>query len=167
MREFRRQLDEGMWAAVPVDRPGTGRREALLVTDFDARSPPTPSGSSSGPAPRAARRLAPRLAGARRDRRGVVLFAVVLGALVVLLATSSRPASRAGVPGRRPQRCPGSASRRSAAERAEQRSLELLRSVINPEEWDMFTDLGFICVTGKRGRRAQPGAASRSPATAT
>lgn len=34
VREFRRQLDEGMWAAVPVSDPETGRREALLVTDF-------------------------------------------------------------------------------------------------------------------------------------
>jgi hypothetical protein len=34
LREFRRQLDEGMWAAVPVADAGTGRREALLVTDF-------------------------------------------------------------------------------------------------------------------------------------
>jgi hypothetical protein len=34
LREFRRQLDEGMWAAVPVDDAGTGRREAVLVTDF-------------------------------------------------------------------------------------------------------------------------------------
>ncbi|MCU0308997.1 MAG: hypothetical protein MUE51_14765 [Thermoleophilia bacterium] len=33
--EFRRQLDEGMWAGVPVEDPATGRREALLVTDFD------------------------------------------------------------------------------------------------------------------------------------
>lgn len=35
LAEFRRQLDEGMWAAVPVSDAGTGRREALLVTDFD------------------------------------------------------------------------------------------------------------------------------------
>jgi hypothetical protein len=34
IREFRRQLDEGMWAGVPVTDPGTGRREAVLVTDF-------------------------------------------------------------------------------------------------------------------------------------
>lgn len=34
VREFRRQLDEGMWAAVPVTDRGTGRREAVLVTDF-------------------------------------------------------------------------------------------------------------------------------------
>jgi hypothetical protein len=34
VREFRRQLDEGMWAGVPVTEPGSGRREAVLVTDF-------------------------------------------------------------------------------------------------------------------------------------
>jgi hypothetical protein len=32
--QFRAQLDEGMWAAVPLTT-GTGRREAMLVTDFD------------------------------------------------------------------------------------------------------------------------------------
>jgi hypothetical protein len=32
--EFRRQLDEGMWAAVPVTTPGVGRREARMVTDY-------------------------------------------------------------------------------------------------------------------------------------
>jgi hypothetical protein len=31
---FRRQLDEGMWAAVPTVAPGTGRREAQLVRDY-------------------------------------------------------------------------------------------------------------------------------------
>ncbi len=36
---------------------------------------------------------------------------------------------------------------------AEHRSRELLRSVVNPDEWEMFTDLGFICVTGRRFRR--------------
>ena len=59
------------------------------------------------------------------------------------------------------------ARRRCSAERAEQRSLELLRSVVNPEEWDMFTDLGFICVTGKRGRPGQPARLLARPATAT
>ncbi len=33
--EFRRQLDEGMWAGVPVTDGHTGRREALLVTTFE------------------------------------------------------------------------------------------------------------------------------------
>jgi hypothetical protein len=32
--EFRRQLDEGMWAAVPTVSPGSGRREAQLVREF-------------------------------------------------------------------------------------------------------------------------------------
>jgi hypothetical protein len=43
---------------------------------------------------------------------------------------------------------------------AERRSLELLRSCVNPDEWAMYRDLGFICVTGRReGRR--PGAPPR------
>jgi hypothetical protein len=32
--EFRRQLDEGMWAAVPTTEPGSGRREAQMVRDY-------------------------------------------------------------------------------------------------------------------------------------
>ena len=32
---FHRQLEEGMWAAVPVTDSGSGRREAVLVTDFN------------------------------------------------------------------------------------------------------------------------------------
>jgi hypothetical protein len=32
VREFRRQLDEGLWAAVPM---GEDRREAKMVTSFD------------------------------------------------------------------------------------------------------------------------------------
>ncbi len=33
VEEFRRQLDEGMWAAVPTHSV-TGRREALMVRDY-------------------------------------------------------------------------------------------------------------------------------------
>lgn len=32
--EFRRQLDEGMWAAVPSVDPSTGRREGLMVQSY-------------------------------------------------------------------------------------------------------------------------------------
>lgn len=32
--EFRRQLDEGMWAAVPTEDPATGRRQARMVHDY-------------------------------------------------------------------------------------------------------------------------------------
>lgn len=50
---------------------------------------------------------------------------------------------------------------RLSAEEAERRSLELLRSVVNADEWEMFCDLGFICVAGRRppraGRPAPPG----------
>jgi hypothetical protein len=34
IEEFRRQLDEGMWAAVPTAEKG-GRREARMVRDFE------------------------------------------------------------------------------------------------------------------------------------
>jgi molybdopterin converting factor small subunit len=34
VREFRRQLDQGMWAAVPARSAG-GRREARMVKAFD------------------------------------------------------------------------------------------------------------------------------------
>lgn len=34
IEEFRRQLDEGMWAAVPTVSPGSGRREAQMVREY-------------------------------------------------------------------------------------------------------------------------------------
>jgi hypothetical protein len=34
VEEFRRQLDEGMWAAVPTVNSGSGRREAQLIREF-------------------------------------------------------------------------------------------------------------------------------------
>jgi hypothetical protein len=34
IEEFRRQLDEGMWAAVPTTNTGSGRREAQLVKTY-------------------------------------------------------------------------------------------------------------------------------------
>ena len=34
VEEFRRQLDEGMWAAVPITDSGSGRREAQMVKSF-------------------------------------------------------------------------------------------------------------------------------------
>ena len=32
--EFRRQLDEGMWAAVPTHAPGSGRRQAVMIHEY-------------------------------------------------------------------------------------------------------------------------------------
>lgn len=34
IEEFRRQLDQGMWAAVPTTDPASGRREAFMVQDY-------------------------------------------------------------------------------------------------------------------------------------
>lgn len=34
IEEFRRQLDEGMWAAVPTTDVRSGRREARMVKDY-------------------------------------------------------------------------------------------------------------------------------------
>jgi hypothetical protein len=34
VEEFRRQLDSGMWAAVPITEGRSGRREAIMVHDF-------------------------------------------------------------------------------------------------------------------------------------
>ena len=34
IEEFRRQLDEGMWAAVPTTDSGSGRREAQMVKSY-------------------------------------------------------------------------------------------------------------------------------------
>lgn len=34
IEEFRCQLDEGMWAAVPTVAPGNGRKEAQMVREY-------------------------------------------------------------------------------------------------------------------------------------
>jgi hypothetical protein len=34
VEEFRRQLDEGMWAAVPTTQERSGRRQARMVRDY-------------------------------------------------------------------------------------------------------------------------------------
>jgi hypothetical protein len=41
VEEFRRQLDLGMWAAVPTTNLGSGRREAELVHDYTDVPPET------------------------------------------------------------------------------------------------------------------------------
>jgi hypothetical protein len=39
IEEFRRQLDEGMWAAVPTTAESSGRREAVMIKRY-AEIPP-------------------------------------------------------------------------------------------------------------------------------
>ena len=42
--------------------------------------------------------------------------------------------------------------------RAERRARSLLKSIVNPEEWQMYRDLGFIRVLGEHGEGGSPGA---------
>src|SRR5881398_275796 len=73
VEEFRRQLDEGMWAAVPTVSEGSGRREAQMVRDFgdsDGRRardllPPRSGRLSREAAPGAARAFSPGIGGGR------------------------------------------------------------------------------------------------------
>ena len=39
VEEFRRQLEEGMWAAVPTRHPASGRREAQMVRQYEEIPP--------------------------------------------------------------------------------------------------------------------------------
>jgi len=90
---------------------------------------------------------------------GVIVLVVALGMLATVMA---RPA-RAAHDRRRAARAMPSWVHEPPlrGDEAERRSLQLLRSVVNPDEWDQFRDLGFICVTGRRGRR--PGSPPDSP----
>lgn len=83
---------------------------------------------------------------------GVVALLTTLGALAVVLGRPRRTGRGAEAPPdwlREPPPAP---------EDAERRSMDLLRSVVNPEEWEMFRDLGFICVEGSRRARRADGA---------
>lgn len=86
----------------------------------------------------------------------VVALVIVLGAIAMAMDTPVRPQrlrARRGRPA-----LPAWVSEAPLAhEAAEQRALDLLRSVVNPEEWEMFRDLGFICVAGRRPGRAPDG----------
>lgn len=90
---------------------------------------------------------------------GVIALVLTLGLLAVSIAGTARP--RPSAPGARRHPPPWIRERPLSPRDAERRSLDLLRSVINPEEWEMFDDLGFICVTGRR--RARPGQTVESP----
>jgi hypothetical protein len=85
----------------------------------------------------------------------ILLVALVVGCLVAMAHQLRRRESLG--PQRRPRSVPWLHEPPLSRQAAERRSLELLRSVVNPDEWAMFRDLGFICVTGHRaGRRIGP-----------
>lgn len=80
-----------------------------------------------------------------------LLAAVGLVALVsVSLSIAAHERDRRPAP--RPRRPVWAREWPVSAARADERSLELLRSVINDDEWEMYRDLGFLCVTGRRLR---------------
>ena len=89
---------------------------------------------------------------------GVIALVLTLGLLAVAIGGTARPRAavargRRGAPSWVREPPLGTAA-------AEQRARDLLRSVVNPEEWEMYDDLGFICVTGRsraRGRRGGEG----------
>jgi len=80
----------------------------------------------------------------------VLLLVVTLG--VLALGLRARPPLS-----RRPRRAPRASWLTEAPvghQEAERRSLDLLRSCVNADEWEMFRELGFICTTGRRPSRA-------------
>ena len=126
---FRRELDAGMWAAVPTERRG-GRREAELVKSFDE-------------VPRDAERVIffPRAAGgapaARAESRCALALGTAAVVLVVLVWELVRPRlrqtlarQRALWAERRAQRRPPSGYDPGRERRAEQRARALLRSCV-------------------------------------
>lgn len=85
----------------------------------------------------------------------VIVLVMALGGIAVALARPTRV-----VRGRRradPALPPWVSEAPLTREAAEQRSLDLLRSVVNADEWEMFRDLGFICVAGRRPGRDPDG----------
>ena len=82
---------------------------------------------------------------------GVVALMASLGALALVIVRPRR--------GRRATPAPPEWLREPPPDpaEAERRSLDLLRSVVNAEEWEMFRDLGFICVAGRRRARDPDG----------
>ena len=149
---FRRQLDAGMWAAVPTQSPGA-RREAELVKSF-------------AEVPREAERVIffPRAAGGALEHGPLAPMPLALGTaailLVVLLWELARPtlkrASRARAPalGPAPARASAPAGYDPGRERrAELRARALLRSCIEERDWAMYRDLGFLRVWGTQGER--------------
>ncbi len=91
----------------------------------------------------------------------VVLLTATLGALAVVITRPGRTPR-----GHRREGADGAAAWLREPplppEDAERRALDLLRSVVNEDEWEMFRDLGFICVAGRRRRRdAAPGDPAR------
>ena len=145
---FRRQLDDGMWAAIPTTTT-TGRREAEMVRAFEE-------------IPRNADRVIffPALRAARSSTPLTVALCATAIVVLALLWEISLPwlerradAHSARKQARRDGHDPGGYDP-GRERRAEQRARELLHSCVNEEEWAMYRDLGFLRVWG--GQAAGP-----------
>ncbi len=92
-----------------------------------------------------------------------VVLALVALALGVYVASGEIRALRAR---RRRTRLPRRPQQRfdpGVERRAELKARALLRSIVNPEEWQMYRDLGFIRVVGRgNGKSAEPAIGSFS-----
>jgi hypothetical protein len=83
----------------------------------------------------------------------LALVALALGGYVLSGELRTLHARRRARPVRRPQQRfdPG------VERRAELKARALLRSIVNPEEWEMYRDLGFIRIVGRgNGKSAEP-----------
>ena len=141
IEEFRRQLDAGLWAAVPVAGPH-GRREAQMVQLVRGHPPG-----------RRARDLLPARGGRPLGRGVAVLLALAATALVALALLSDLIIPRLEESWRR-MRAPAQAgpdawstTRGASAAPSSARGRCCARAS-NEEEWAMYRDLGFIRVWG-------------------
>ena len=151
VEEFRRQLDEGMWAAVPTAapaRPARGRDGARVLGD---------------PARGGAGDLLPA-----RLRAAEPPMLLALLALSLVTAVLGAEAARARRPGacagggrarRRGTRPPGRVRPGPRAAGRAARARASAQSCVNDEEWAMYRDLGFIRVAGPQA----PGRPRSSP----
>ena len=164
---FRRELDAGMWAAVPTES-SDGRRQAEMVKSFDEIPRDTerviffPAPPAGPRPPRRRRGRDPPAAGRGARDPAVALgtaadhscWYLICGELAIPHLRRLGPGVRtlwerlgAGSP---VELCydPGRELR------AEQRARMLLSSCVNEEEWAMYRDLGFLRVWGTQGRRS-------------
>ena len=158
VQEFRRQLEEGMWAAVPERSTGRAPRGA------------DGPGLRGHPARRRARHLLPtrrRRLSPRAATTTMLLASIAIGVVIVaLLWDLVLPSLKEAFERHRARRAliPGSAYDPGRERRAEQRARQLLQSCVNEEEWSMYRDLGFIRVWGGMARVPRRGAHRRRPA---
>jgi hypothetical protein len=78
-----------------------------------------------------------------------VVLALVALALAGYVASGELRAARARRRGASPRRGPQQRFDPGVERRAELKARALLRSIVNPEEWAMYRDLGFIRVVGQ------------------